>query len=158
MPLPLGYFQTLLVIVAVFLVLLVIFLLRERWNTSPTLLRQTLADHHHPIPEEGADALATFLLYEEEYPAFADIMGLALSRFPLDRLQQGDRFRDSFEFLAGATRREESPERIQAEMCRLIHALLEDPDIEYGCRPELEVLIDRFLNQVESRRSKTPIE
>ncbi len=151
MDLPFGYMHVLIVIAVALLGLVGIYWHRDRWNTPPTRLRAVLSREEAELGSEDTDSLAPLLLYEERYPAFADIIGLVLSRFSLDRLLRGKRFRDNLAFLSHATCREERPEHVQAAMCQIIHALLEDPDIEYRCRPELQELIDRFLTQLEKR-------
>ncbi len=151
MALPIGYLPLLIAIAGVVFVLICIVLFRDRWNTTPTRLRAVLGTRNPRIDPVDLEELAALLLYEESYPAFSELLGLVLSRFPLERLQRKTRFRENLAYLAEATLGQASQQEIEDAMCRVIGTLLEDPDVEYYCRPELQTLIDRFIHDLEQK-------
>ncbi len=153
MTLPFGYLEVLIAVAGALLILVGIFFFRDRWNSRATRLRDVLGGSDLQLSKEESDCLAAILLYEETYPSFTEILGLALSRFSLRRLRRRERFRQNLDYLAASACRQERSEHVQAAMCQVIRALLEDPDVEYHCRPRLQQLIDSFLGGLEARRA-----
>jgi len=130
-----------------FLVIAVVWL-KKRSRGDSTLLRTTLAEpdlDFEPFSEE----LASLLVFEGEYPAFLDILGLVFRKFSVARFSSNPEFRSGMEFLGRAPFQETNPQAVQSAICALVYALLEDPDVEYGCRPELHELVDDLLQQID---------
>lgn len=141
----LSYFHLLLITLAAAAALLAIFLARRRWNSRPTRLRLLLEGEG----TEYSQRLVSLLVFEEEFPNFCEILGLVLERFPLSRFESEPEFQAALEFLDHAACQPAAGERRKAAMCHIVRSFLDDPDVEYRCRPRLSPLVDQFLVEID---------
>ncbi|MDA2930762.1 hypothetical protein MYX84_12600 [Acidobacteria bacterium AH-259-O06] len=143
------YVHLLLAFTGALLFVLIQVLLRRPWQSKPGL--ETLLDRHNPIERElYHEYLVPLLVYEEDYPSFGRILRLVLERFPLGRFLQEEAFEKALTDLRDAVFEPSNREDLVWAMCQIVHTFVRDPDVEYRCRPRLQVLVDQFLKEVES--------
>ncbi len=142
----LSYFDLLLISLVAAAALLGIFLARRRWNTRPTRLRLLLATENPP--HASSQRLVSLLVFEEDFPSFCEILGLVLEKFPLERFEVNPEFRAALEFMDRAAYRTTDPLPRKSAMCVIVRSFLDDPDVEYHCRPLLSTLVDQFLVEI----------
>lgn len=151
---PGTFLEFLLISVAAALFLIGAFLLRRRWTARPTRLRLLLEGESRRIAGVE-EILLPLLVYEDDFPSFTEIMGLVLETFPLSRFLGNAQFREALTFLDKAVYDNGGAIHLRAAMCQVVRVFLEDPDVEYHCRPHLSRLVDSFLEELESFEGQT---
>jgi hypothetical protein len=138
----LGAFAVLFLVAAI--------VVRRRWDSPPSRLRQLLArpPAHHSADQ--LDSLAGLLIFEDTHRAFVDLLGLVLAKFSLGYFEDEESFAQALDFLNRAALEPVNPVAVQSAMCHMVQCLVENPDVEYACRPEFDELLSSFLLQAES--------
>lgn len=150
---PLSYWHLLIVGLAAFAFFLVVFLFRRRWNTRPTRLRLLLNQPSEDL--ESIQRLVPVLIFEDQYPAFCEILGLVFERFPIKRFEESPDFHRALHYVTESAFRQVDSRHLKAAMCEVVRLFLDDPDVEYSCRPLLSVLVDQFLHEIEEEEEAT---
>ena len=147
MPLPLDYLELLLIAAAALVFLLLLFLLRRRQVSRRSPLERALANSKIASNPEQQDLLMPLLVLEEQYPRFGEILALVIVRCGIRRLLRSPHFSEPARYLARAAfSSRHSP--IRGALCHMVRGFLEDPDIEFSCRPELPPLVDEFIEEI----------
>ena len=134
------YLHLLLAFTGALLFLLAQFLLRRPWQLKPTGI-QSLLDQEYLVP---------LVIYEEDHPAFGNVIRLVLESFPLGRFLEESDFRKALTSLRNSVFQSSNPQELVSTMCVIVNTFVRDPDVEYQCRPHLKVLVDQFLREVEN--------
>ena len=148
----LPYSYLVLTVAAASLLLIALFLLRRRWRLHPTGL-QALAGARDDDPREREtyrEYLIPLMLYEEKYPSFGRILSLVLGHFPLSRFLREEQFRSALTLLKDSAFQPFEGRRIANDMAVVVRFLMEDPDVEYQCRKQFPLLVQQFLEEIET--------
>ena len=116
-------------------------------------LEKAISDSPDDIQEEQLDLLLPLLLFEEHFPAFGEIVALVICRLGVNEMAQGAAFNEPAEYLAKAAFSDSWESSIRGALCHIVRGFLDDPDIEYSCRPELARLVDQFIDEVHRDES-----
>jgi hypothetical protein len=149
-----NYLPLLLAFTGALIFVLVQVLIRKPWQLKATgiqtlLDQQGLADQELEL-ELDQEYLVPLVVYEEDYPAFGNIIRLVLESFPLGRFIEQDDFEEALVSLRNSVFQSSPSQEVVAIMCVIVNTFVRDPDVEYRCRPHLKVLVDQFLREVES--------
>jgi len=147
------YLHLLLAFTGALLFILAQFLLRRPWQLKPTGI-QSLLDQESLAEQEvelelDQEYLVPLVIYEEDYPAFGNIIRLVLESFPLGRFLEENDFQEALVSLRNSVFQSSNPQEMVSTMCVIVNIFVRDPDVEYRCRPHLKVLVDQFLREVE---------
>ena len=144
-----GYLHLVLIFTVALVFILVQFFARRPWLLRPTGL-QGLVDQADPRQRElYHEYLVPLLVYEEDYPAFGNILGLVLLKFPLDRFLEDEQFREALTRLRDSVFQDSSTKDEMGTMCEIVNTFVKNPDVEYECRTHLHRLVSQFLREVE---------
>ena len=148
------YLHLLLAFTGALLFLLAQVLLRRPWQLKPTGI-QSLLDQESLAEQElelelDQEYLVPLVIYEEDHPAFGNIIRLVLESFPLGRFLEESDFRKALTSLRNSVFQSSNPQELVSTMCVIVNTFVRDPDVEYQCRPHLKVLVDQFLREVEN--------
>ena len=149
-----NYLPLLLAFTGALIFVLVQVLIRRPWQLKATGI-QTLLDQQGLAEQElelelDQEYLVPLVVYEEDYPAFGNIIRLVLESFPLGRFIEQDDFEEALISLRNSVFQSSPSQEVVAIMCVIVNTFVRDPDVEYRCRPHLKVLVDQFLKEVES--------
>ncbi len=149
-----NYLPLLLAFTGALIFVLVQVLIRKPWQLKATgiqtlLDQQGLADQELEL-ELDQEYLVPLVVYEEDYPAFGNIIRLILESFPLGRFIEQDDFEEALVSLRNSVFQSSPSQEVVVIMCVIVNTFMRDPDVEYRCRPHLKVLVDQFLREVES--------
>ena len=147
------YLHLLLALTAALLFILAQFLLRKPWQLKATGI-QSLLDQDSIVEQElelelDQEYLVPLVIYEDDYPAFGNIIRLVLESFPLGRFLEEDEFENALISLRNSVFQSSHPKELVSTMCEIVNTFVRDPDVEYRCRPHLEVLVNQFLEEVD---------
>ena len=148
-----SYLYLLLALTGALLFILAQFLLRRPWQLKPTGI-QSLLDQESLAEQElelelDQEYLVPLVIYEDDYPAFGNIIRLVLESFPLGRFLEESDFQEALISLRNSVFQSTNPQELVSTMCVIVNTFVRDPDVEYRCRPHLKVLVDQFLREVE---------
>ncbi len=144
---PFSYWHLLIVGSAALAFFLALFLLRRRWNTRATRLRLLLSQPSEDL--ESIQRLVPVLIFEDQFPSFCEILGLVFERFPIQRFDKSPDFHRALHYVTESAFQQVDSRHLKAAMCEVVRLFLDDPDVEYNCRPLLSVLVDQFLREIE---------
>lgn len=147
MQLPLDYVDLLLIAAAALLFLLLLFLVRQKQIGRRSPLERALSNSKGAA-KTHQDLLMSLLVLEEQYPIFGRIAALVIERCGIRRLIRHPDFIEPARYLAQAAFSEQQSS-VRGALCHMVRGFLEDPDIEYKCRPELAGLIDQFIEEID---------
>lgn len=153
MELPISYVQLLLAFAAALVLVLVQILSKRNRRNQGTELQKLLANGKTEEGELYSDYLVPLLLYEEDYPSFANVIGLVLHRFPLERFLREQEFATALTYLKDSVFQPSNRRRKVSAMCSVVNSLVSDPDVEYSCRDRIHALVDRFLEEIGEQTS-----
>ena len=149
------YTHLLLALTGALLFILAQFLLRRPWQLKATGI-QSLLDQDRLSEQElelelelDQEYLVPLVSYEDAYPAFGNIIRLVLESFPLGRFLKDNDFEEALVSLRNSVFQSSHPQELVSTMCEIVNTFVKDPDVEYGCRPHLEVLVNQFLEEVD---------
>ncbi len=147
-----SYLHLLLALTGALLFILAQFLLRRPWQLKATGI-QSLLDQDSLAEQElelelDQEYLVPLVIYEDDYPAFGNIIRLVLESFPLGRFLEEKDFEEALVSLRNSVFQSSHPQELVSTMCEIVNTFVRDPDVEYGCRPHLEVLVNQFLLEV----------
>jgi hypothetical protein len=147
------YLHLLLALTGALLFILAQFLLRRPWQLKATGI-QSLLDQDSLAEQElelelDQEYLVPLVIYEEDYPAFGNIIRLVLESFPLGRFLEEEDFEEALVSLRNSVFQSSQPQELVSTMCMIVNTFFRDPDVEYRCRPHLEVLVNQFLEEVD---------
>ncbi len=145
---PFSYWHLLLISLAALAFFVAVFLFRRRWNTRPTRLRLLLGQPSDEL--ESRQRLVPILIFEDQFPAFCEILGLVFERFPIERFDRSPDFHRALHYVSESAFQQVDARHLKAAMCEVVRLFLDDPDVEYNCRPLLSVLVDQFLREIEA--------
>ena len=146
----LSYSSLLLVIAAAASVLVILYLMRNRWRSQPDGLQALLEEGTEAGGDLRYQLVIPLLVYEERYPAFGKILKLVFARFPLQDFLHEEGFREAMQFLSESVSKPVGEDKVAASMCLIVRTFLSNPNVEYRCRPHLQELLDQFLEEIES--------
>ncbi len=146
------YPHLLLAFTGALLFILAQFLLRRPWQLKSTgilslLDQETLAEQELAL-ELDQEYLVPLIIYEDDYPAFGNIIRLVLETFPLGRFLEESDFQEALISLRNSVFQSTNPEELASTMSVIVNTFVRDPDVEYRCRTDLKVLVDQFLREV----------
>ena len=150
---PFNYLDLLLLAGSSLLVLFFLVFLRRREISHASPLEQAISTTRGEIPQEILDQLLPLLVLEERFPAFGKIVALVLSRRGIEEITQRESFIEPASYLAQATFSEKIKTPLRGALCHMVRGFLDDPDVEYSCRPELADLVDEFIDEVHRDES-----
>jgi hypothetical protein len=147
------YLHLLLALTGALLFILAQFLLRKPWQLKATgiqslLVQDSLAEQELEL-ELDQEYLVPLVVYEDDYPAFGNIIRLVLESFPLGRFLEEEDFEGALVSLRNSVFQSSHPQELVSTMCMIVNTFVRDPDVEYRCRPHLEVLVNQFLEEVD---------
>jgi hypothetical protein len=147
------YLHLLLALTGALLFILAQFLLRKPWQLKATgiqslLGQDSLAEEELEL-ELDQEYLVPLVIYEDDYPAFGNIIRLVLESFPLGRFLAEEDFEEALVSLRNSVFQSSHPQELVSTMCEIVNTFVRDPDVEYRCRPHLEVLVNQFLEEVD---------
>ena len=145
----LSYSSLLLVIAAAASLLILLYLMRNRWRSHPEGLQSLLENHSQARGELHHQLVVPLLVYEERFPTFGKILQLVLSHFRLEDFIQERGFREAMQYLGESISQPSKPDKATAAMCSVVRTFLSNPNVEYRCRPQLQELLDQFLEEIE---------
>lgn len=125
------------------------FIGQRRSAASSGELQRLLDSARTGEPLEDSHRVVPLLLYENQFPAFCQILVLVLKQFPLQRFLQQAEFSQALDLLTAKPFSEGESEDPIPAMVIIIEAFLSDPDVEYRCRPRLRTLVNQFIREVE---------
>ncbi len=148
-----SYLHLLLALTGALLFILAQFLLRKPWQLKATgiqslLGQDSLAEQELEL-ELDQEYLVPLVIYEDDYPAFGNIIRLVLESFPLVRFLEEEDFEEALVSLRNSVFQSSHPKELVSTMCEIVNTFVRDPDVEYRCRPHLEVLVNQFLEEVD---------
>lgn len=146
----LSYSSLLLIIAAAASVLVLLYLMRDRWRSQPDGLQALLEEESQTAGELRCQMVIPLLVYEERFPAFGKILKLVLARFPLQDFLSEEGFREAMHFLSESVSKPAGEDKVAASMCLIVRTFVSNPNVEYRCRPRLQELLDQFLEEIES--------
>ena len=144
------YVHLLLAFTAAVAFVLIQLLLQNRRQTRPSRLYSLVRQSSSADGQLYHDYLVPLLVYEEDYPAFMNILGTVLTRFPLERFLQEEPFKNALADLQNGVFQSSNEQRIIQTMSLIVNAFLSDPDVEYRCRRRLKPLIYQFLKEIDA--------
>lgn len=147
------YLHLLLALTGALLFILAQFLFRRPWQLKATgiqglLDQDSLAEQELEL-ELDQEYLVPLVIYEDDYPAFGNIIRLVLQNFPLGRFLEEEDFEEALVSLRNSVFQSSHPQELVSTMCEIVNTFVRDPDVEYQCRPHLEVLVNQFLEEVD---------
>jgi len=151
--LPLDYVDLLLIAGAALSVLFVLFHLRRKDIARVSPLEAALAKSRGVMQQEQLDLLLPLLVLEERFPAFGRILALVIERRGIEKVAGNPAFLEPARYLAEAAFSNIEQRSIGGALCHIVRGFLDDPDIEYCCRPELPHLIDQFIDEIDGQDS-----
>lgn len=154
--LSLSYSLAFAVVMGCLLAGLVVFLLRRRWFSRRGELQDFLQKNALKQPEFYSELLVPLLVYEEKYPSFGSILALVLEHFHPAYFMHQPKFREAIYALRDSVFLECDATQIISQMSRVVQIFLEDPEVEYRCRPRLSELVDQFLGEIEEDLGRPP--
>lgn len=145
---PFSYFHLVVVFSGAVLFIALTLLLKNPWQAGHRGILGFLNQARLKERERDQEYLVPLLAYEEDYPAFGDILGLVLEKFPLKHFLRQPDFEKSLYYLSNSVFQTADRGDLEAAMCSIVSTFIGDPDVEYHCRPHLRVLVDQFLKEV----------
>jgi len=146
------YLHLLLAFTGALLFILAQFLLRRPWQLKPTgiqsLLDQESLGEQELELELDQEYLVPLVIYEDDYPAFGNIIRLVLESFSLGRFLEESDFQAALISLRNSVFQSTNPEELVSTMGVIVNTFVRDPDVEYRCRPHLKALVDQFLVEI----------
>jgi hypothetical protein len=130
-------------------VLLLIYLARRRQINRISPLQAALDKIQPPLEPEQLELMLPFLVIEERFPSVGRILALVIRRRGFPVLTRNQSFTEPAQYLAQAAFSAGDEKTIGGALCHIVRGLLDDPDIEYNCRPELPELVDRFIEEID---------
>ncbi len=155
MSLPFDYVDLLLIAGAALSILLILFHLRRKEISRVSPLEAVLANSQGVMRREQLDLLLPLLVLEERFPAFGRILALVIERRGIEQVAENPAFLEPARYLARATFSESAQQSLGGALCTIVRGFLDDPDVEYICRPELPHLIDQFIDEIHSQEAGT---
>ena len=149
--LPLDYVDLLLIAGAALSVLFVLFHLRRKDLSRVSPLEAALAKSQDAMQQEQLDLLLPLLVLEERFPAFGQILALVIERRGIEQVAGNPAFLEPARYLAQAAFSDSKQQPVGGALCHIVRGFLDDPDVEYCCRPELPHLIDQFIDEINGQ-------
>lgn len=144
-----SYSSLLLLIAAAASVLVLLYLMRNRWRSQPDGLQALIEEAPETGSQQRDQLVIPLLVYEERFPSFGRILRLVLARFPIEDFLQEDEFRQAIHFLSESISKPRGEDKVAASMCLIVRTFISNPNVEYRCRPRLQELLDQFLDEIE---------